>query len=88
LGGVLGVRAASKPVEGDAVHHIQIALQIAAQFRYIDNRTTSSILWVFYEPTRKDDFERIISGYKVQCKLEKRGALATKNAPAWRVMFT
>ena len=59
----------------------------AEGFRYIDNRSTSSILWVLYEPMRKADFERIIADYNVQCKLEKRGALATKNAPAWRIMF-
>lgn len=58
-----------------------------AGFRCIDNRTTSSILWVMYEPTKRYVFERIIAGYDVQCKLEKRGALATNNAPAWRIMF-
>lgn len=56
-------------------------------FRCIDNRTTSSILWVLYEPAKKNEFDKIISGYNVQCKLEKRGALATNNAPAWRIMF-
>ena len=29
----------------------------------------------------------MIAGYNVQYKLEKRGAMATKNAPAWRIMF-
>ena len=57
-------------------------------FKCIDNRTTSSILWVMYEPAKRDEFERIIAGFNVQCKLEKRGALATNNAPAWRIMFT
>lgn len=58
-----------------------------AGFRCIDNRTTSSILWVLYEPAKKDTFEKTIAGYNVQCKLEKRGALATNNSPAWRIMF-
>ena len=58
-----------------------------AGFKCIDNRTTSSILWVLYEPAKKDLFENTIAGYNVQCKLEKRGALATNNAPAWRIMF-
>jgi len=58
-----------------------------AGFKCIDNRTTSSILWVLYEPAKKDLFESTIAGYNVQCKLEKRGALATNNAPAWRIMF-
>ena len=56
-------------------------------FRCIDNRTTSSILWVLYEPAKKEAFERIAAGYNVQCKFEKRGALATNNVPAWRIMF-
>ena len=58
-----------------------------AGFRCIDNRTTSSILWVLYEPAKKDTFEKILAGYNVQYKLEKRGALATNNIPAWRIMF-
>lgn len=56
-------------------------------FRFIDNRAASSILWVFYDPVKKAAFERIILGYSVQWRLEKRGALATGNAPAWRIMF-
>lgn len=56
-------------------------------FQYIDNYTKSSILWVLYEPAKKDAFERLIAGYDVQCRFEKRGALATNNAPAWRIMF-
>lgn len=62
------------------------ALQKAG-FKCIDNRTASSILWVLYEPARKELFENTIAGYSVQCKLEKRGALATNNAPAWRIMI-
>ena len=58
-----------------------------AGFECIDNRATSSILWVLYDPAKKDTFERTIAGYDIQCKLEKRGALATNNAPAWRIMF-
>lgn len=56
-------------------------------FRCIDNRTTSSILWVLYEPAKRDLFENTIAGHSVQCKLEKRGAIATNDAPAWRIMF-
>lgn len=58
-----------------------------AGFECIDNRATSSILWVLYDPAKKDAFERTIAGYDIQCKLEKRGALAMNNAPAWRIMF-
>jgi flagellar biosynthesis GTPase FlhF len=59
-----------------------------AGFTFIDNRTTSSILWVIYESVKENDFEKIVARYDVQYKLEKRGALATNNSPAWRIMFT
>ena len=57
------------------------------QFTCIDNRTTSGILWVLYSVDKKALFEEIITGYNVSYKLERRGAVATKNAPAWRIMF-
>lgn len=57
------------------------------QFTCIDNRTTSGILWVLYSVDKKAVFEEIITGYNVSYKLERRGAVATKNAPAWRIMF-
>lgn len=60
---------------------------LAAGFNCIDNRGTSSILWVLYTADRKADFENIIAKYKVQYKLEKRGALATNNRAAWRIMY-
>ncbi len=57
-----------------------------AGFRWIDNRAASSIVWVIYEPDKKQAFEEIAEDYRVQYKLEKRGALATNNQPAWRIM--
>ena len=57
------------------------------QFICIDNRTTSGILWVLYSVDKKAIFEELIAGYNVSYKLERRGAVATKNAPAWRIMF-
>lgn len=57
------------------------------QFTCIDNRTTSGILWVLYSVDKKAVFEEVITGYNVSYKLERRGAVATKNAPAWRIMF-
>ena len=83
-------KEASKAAEPPKSASVRLPLVEAlknAGFRCIDNRTTSSILWVLYEPAKKELFESTIAGYSVQCKLEKRGALATNNAPAWRIMF-
>ena len=57
-------------------------------FSVIDNRMTSSIIWVIYNAGKASEFERIASKYNAQYSFERRGALATKNAPAWRVMET
>lgn len=57
------------------------------QFACIDNRMSSGILWVLYSAEKRELFERVIGEYNVACKLEKRGAVATNNVPAWRVMF-
>jgi very-short-patch-repair endonuclease len=58
-----------------------------SQFVYIDNRAISGILWVLYVADKSKVFEEILADYDVHYTLEKRGSLATKNAPAWRVMF-
>ena len=57
-----------------------------AGLRTMDNRAASSILWVLYAPEKKDAFEKIAAEYNVSGKLEKRGAIATNNVPAWRIM--
>lgn len=57
------------------------------KFVCIDNRTISGILWVLYSVEKKKIFEEIVAKYNVSCKLERRGAVATKNIPAWRIMF-
>ena len=57
-----------------------------AGFSVIDNRDTSSIIWVIYVGGKKDSFARIMSQFNAQFTLERRGAVATKNIPAWRVM--
>ena len=56
-------------------------------FTCIDNRNTSGIVWILYDEDKKISFETIVARYNMQGKLEKRGAVATKNAPAWRIMF-
>ena len=55
-------------------------------FLCIDNRSSSSILWVLYNPKKEKEFEQIAAQFNVQYRLEKRGALATNGEPAWRVM--
>ena len=57
-------------------------------FVCIDNRATSSILWVLYDAAKTDLFDRIINDHHIQCRLERRGALATGNKSAWRIMIT
>lgn len=56
-------------------------------FVCIDHRSTSGIVWVLYSAARRASFEKMAAGYNVQYRLEKRGAMATKNVPAWRIMF-
>lgn len=66
----------------------ELIRELAAKgFTCIDNRSTSGIVWVLYSSEKKTSFETMVAGYNVQYKLEKRGAMATKNAPAWRIMF-
>ena len=59
----------------------------SAGFKIVDNRLTSSIVWVFYDSEKTKLFEQIAAIHKVRYILEKRGAVATQNTPAWRVMI-
>ena len=54
---------------------------------YVDNREKSSIIWVYYNKEKKELFEKLIKKLGLKYTLEKRGALATNNKPAWCVMF-
>ena len=45
-----------------------------AGFEWIDNRAASSIVWVLYDPEKKETFEKIFSGRKESYHLETRGA--------------
>jgi len=56
-------------------------------FNCIDNRSTSSILWVLYSADKKIEFERIAKEYNARYTLERRGSIATKNRAAWRIMY-
>lgn len=53
----------------------------------IDNRKQSGILWVIYDKEKQSLIENIIIKHNFKSSLEKRGALATGNRPAWRVMI-
>ena len=59
---------------------------VNAGFRCIDNRSTSSILWVLYSVEKKLEFEKIARECNVKYTLERRGSVATKNLTAWRIM--
>jgi len=52
-----------------------------------DNRAQSNIVWVLYSADKKGYVESVISKFECKSTLEKRGAIATHNRPAWRVMF-
>ena len=52
----------------------------------IDNRKQSGIIWILYDRDKKALIESIISKHNFKASLEKRGAIATGNRPAWRVM--
>ena len=54
-------------------------------FICIDNRKKSGILWVIYDSTRANRFAEISRRYNLTSALERRGAIATNGAPAWRV---
>lgn len=83
-----GVNAPKQPVRTGSKSPVELIRELAAKgFTCIDNRSTSGIVWVLYSSEKKTSFETIVAGYNVQYKLEKRGAMATKNAPAWRIMF-
>lgn len=76
-------KTSSKKMKGDEfikdIQNLQIEL--------IDNRAQSGIVWVLYCKEKKELIENVISKYKYKVMLEKRGAIATGNRPAWRVMI-
>lgn len=56
------------------------------RFSCIDHRETAAIFWVIYDRDRRDEFEALAQKHSISCTLEKRGARATQNRPAWRIM--
>lgn len=58
----------------------------ALQIEFVDNRKQSNIIWVIHSKENKDLIESTISKYSFKSTLERRGAIATGNRPAWRIM--
>lgn len=54
---------------------------------FIDNRKQSGIIWAIHYPSRRDEIESLIKKYGCRYALERRGAIATNNRPAWRIIF-
>ncbi len=56
-------------------------------FKCIDNRGISGIIWVLYNQEQEEHFEILMSGFGYQFSFERRGSVATSYQPAWRVMI-
>ena len=70
------------PSEKDLI----IALQDAG-FTCIDNRKKSGILWILFDENKSETFHEIERQYMLKASFERRGALATKGVPAWRIQM-
>ena len=56
-------------------------------FRYLDNRKSSGLLWVYYDSEKVGQLIELRSKFGFQSKLEKRGAKATGNQTAWCITW-
>ena len=52
---------------------------------YIDNRKLSGLLWIIYDPEKKDKIENFLEINKCNYSFDRRGTKATNNRKAWRV---
>ena len=59
----------------------------AVGFTCVDNREKSDILWVLYDGDRAEVFHEIERRYMLKASLERRGAVSTNYAPAWRIQM-
>ena len=50
---------------------------------FIDRSLQSGIIWVIYDSNYKEVVDSICSNCGVKVYLERRGAVATGNRPAW-----
>lgn len=81
-----GGESETSPVRPVKFKSLQEELKYSG-FKIVDNSISSLILWVFYDRDMADKFYSIVKKYSVKYALEKRGAMATNGAPAWRIMF-
>ena len=56
-------------------------------FRYLDNRQSSGLLWVYYDSGKVGQLIELRNKFGFQSKLEKRGAKATDNQTAWCITW-
>ena len=56
-------------------------------FRYLDNRKSSGLLWVYYDSGKVGQLIELRNKFGFQSKLEKRGAKATGNQTAWCITW-
>lgn len=52
---------------------------------YIDNRKLSGLLWIIYDPEKKEKIENFLEINKCNYSFDRRGTKATNNRKAWRV---
>lgn len=62
------------------------ALQDAG-FICIDNRKKSGILWVLFDGDKEEELHELERQHIFKAVLERRGARATHNVPAWRIQM-
>ena len=82
-----------KPLKEPVSVHEQIEMQFPEMdllsaltkygFQYVDNRETSGLIWVLYDAAQTSTFASLRGKMGFNAKLEKRGAKATNNKPAW-----
>ena len=82
-----------KPLKESASVHEQIEMQFPEMdllsaltkygFQYVDNRKTSGLIWVLYDAAQRGTFASLREKMGFKATLEKRGAKATNNKPAW-----
>lgn len=70
------------PPDGDPLTELR-----EAGFTCIDNRERSGILWVLYDGDRAEAFHEIERRYMLKASIERRGAVSTNYAPAWRIQM-
>lgn len=82
-----GVRKYGKKNNQKSKSNVFIEELIQHDVKIVDNREKSGIVWIIYDNGKKVFIEETIKKYNLTAYLERRGAVATNNCPAWRVMI-